>query len=271
MANLRANSIVGVASTNSGVTFEGPIKIKTQNYFYLPTGNTFKRNVIENVVEDGLVLYLDAGTSTSYSGTGNTWTDLSGNNNTGTLTNGPTYNSANGGSIVLDGVNDYVSVSNSTTLNPASAITVSAFFKISSFGGNYAPIIFKKNNYTSFFEQYALYLTNTAVGFVVTGANRVQVVASSNVDYRNAFVYAVGTCDIGSQQVKLYINGNLITTLSFTSTFDISTNPVIIGANLTAFSGFCTGNIYTASVYNRALSAAEVSQNFNALRSRYGI
>jgi hypothetical protein len=85
MANLRANSIVGVASTNSGVTFEGPIKIKTQNYFYLPTGNTFKRNVTENIVENGLVLYLDAGTSTSYPGTGNTWIDLSGNGNTATM------------------------------------------------------------------------------------------------------------------------------------------------------------------------------------------
>ena len=61
-----------------------------------------------SIVTDGLVLCLDAGNRKSYVGTGVTWTDLSGRGNTGTLTNGPTYNSVNGGSIDLDGTNDYV-------------------------------------------------------------------------------------------------------------------------------------------------------------------
>ena len=65
------------------------------------------------VVEDGLVLALDAGNTKSYPGSGTTWTDLSGNGNNGTLTNGPTYSSSNGGSIVFDGVNDFVDISNS--------------------------------------------------------------------------------------------------------------------------------------------------------------
>ena len=55
-----------------------------------------------DIVRDGLVLNLDAGEPSSYPGTGTAWTDLSGNGNTGTLTNGPTYSSANGGSIVFD-------------------------------------------------------------------------------------------------------------------------------------------------------------------------
>jgi hypothetical protein len=50
-----------------------------------------------NVVREGLVLHLDAGTTRSYPGSGTTWNDLSGSENTGTLTNGPTFNSANGG------------------------------------------------------------------------------------------------------------------------------------------------------------------------------
>ena len=62
------------------------------------------------ITESGLVLALDAGNLKSYPTTGTTWTDLSGRGNTGTLTNGPTYSSANGGSIVFDGVNDYVTV-----------------------------------------------------------------------------------------------------------------------------------------------------------------
>ena len=60
------------------------------------------------IVNDGLVLYLDAANSKSYSGTGTTWTDLSGNLNNATLVNGPTYSSLNGGGIVLDATADVI-------------------------------------------------------------------------------------------------------------------------------------------------------------------
>ena len=63
------------------------------------------------IVTNGLVLCLDAGSRKSYGGTGNVWRDLAGSNN-GTLTNGPTFSSANGGSIAFDGTNDYVSFNN---------------------------------------------------------------------------------------------------------------------------------------------------------------
>ena len=59
------------------------------------------------IVTDGLVFYVDAGNSNSYPGSGTTWSDLIGSND-GALTNGPTFDSANGGSIVFDGTNDYV-------------------------------------------------------------------------------------------------------------------------------------------------------------------
>ena len=70
-----------------------------------------------SIITQGLVLALDAADRNSYPGSGTTWTDLSGNGNTGTLTNGPTYNSANGGSIVFDGSNDYVNFSYNSSLN----------------------------------------------------------------------------------------------------------------------------------------------------------
>ena len=68
------------------------------------------------IVIDGLVLALDAGNTKSYSGSGTAWTDTVGGNH-GTLTNGPTFSSLNGGSIVFDGTNDYVQVSASSDLN----------------------------------------------------------------------------------------------------------------------------------------------------------
>ena len=76
------------------------------------------------VVTDGLVLCLDAGNVKSYPGSGTTWTDLSGKGNTGTLTNGPTYSSANGGSIVFDGVDDRVS---GTSFNTGQNFTINAW------------------------------------------------------------------------------------------------------------------------------------------------
>jgi len=70
----------------------------------------------QDIVRDGLVLWLDANDKTSYPGTGTVWRDLSLSGNIGTLTNGPTFDSANGGSIVFDGSNDYVRIPNSPEL-----------------------------------------------------------------------------------------------------------------------------------------------------------
>jgi hypothetical protein len=104
----------------------------------------------KSIVTDGLVLSLDAGNANSYPGTGTNWADLSGNGLNGTLVNGPTYNSANLGSIVFDGTNDHVTVANNSLLNPTTTISVAAYFNISSFGINsYAPILLKQNNFNS--------------------------------------------------------------------------------------------------------------------------
>ena len=73
-----------------------------------------------SLVLSGLTLCLDAANTKSYVGSGTTWTDLSGNSNTGTLTNGPTYSSANGGSIVFDGTNDYATISFNSVFNVTS-------------------------------------------------------------------------------------------------------------------------------------------------------
>jgi hypothetical protein len=80
------------------------------------------------VITDGLVLFLDAGNNRSYPGTGTTWTDLSSTAITGSLTNGPTFSSINGGAIVFDGTNDYVDITSSTHLNQP--LTMEAWINI---------------------------------------------------------------------------------------------------------------------------------------------
>jgi hypothetical protein len=232
------------------------------------------------IVTDGLVLYLDAGNQLSYPGSGTTWTDLSRSQINGTLVNGPTFNSANLGSIVFDGTNDYVlGSSGSTSINPTNAITVASFFNISSYGANYAPIVFKQNNSSNYYEQYLLLLTNTELGFYVSsagGAPSSQKVAKITGDYRNQFVYAVGTCDTVTDELKFYFNGNLIQTTAFTSSFDIADTPLNIGGTGVlkfgaTYSGWVNGKIYSTQIYNRALSATEVSQNYNATKTRFGL
>ena len=79
-----------------------------------------------NIVTDGLVLVLDAANPTSYISGSTTWRDLSGNNNSGSLVNGPTFNSVNGGSIVFDGSNDYVEIS---PVNASSQFTLNLWIK----------------------------------------------------------------------------------------------------------------------------------------------
>jgi hypothetical protein len=82
----------------------------------------------EPIVTSGLVMNLDAGFTPSYPRQGTTWYDVSGNDYNGALTNGPTFNSANGGSIVFDGVDDYANNSNPSSLQNQN-LTVSMWIK----------------------------------------------------------------------------------------------------------------------------------------------
>ena len=115
-------------------------------------------------------------------------------------------------------------------------------------------------------------MTNTDVTFAITGADRTTKQAGSVVDYRNLFTYAVGTFNTTTDTIKLYINGLLKTTIStFTSTIDVSTQPLRIGAAVSVYPGFVNGKIYSVTIYSRELSAAEILQNYNANKSRFGL
>ena len=223
------------------------------------------------ITTDGLVLCLDAGNTKSYPGNGNTWYDLSGNNNHATLINGASYNSQNKGGIVFDGVNDGCTVSNNSSINPSTSITFGAFFYITGYGNNYAPIIFKQNNYTSRYEQYSLFLTNTVVGVAITGTNRSQIIASSTGNFRNMYLHTMATCDTTSDLLSFYVNGNLVQSVSFTGVFDISTTNLKIGFMDQSYLGFVAGRIFNVTIYDRSLSANEILQNYNALKGRFGL
>jgi hypothetical protein len=223
----------------------------------------------KGVVQSGLVLNLDAGASTSYPGIGTTWTNLSGSG-IGTLTNGPTYSSANGGSIVFDGTDDFINCGNILNFTTES-FTFNIFFYLTSTTTNQAgqsPVLFYKGD----FQQNGYYCqVSTSVSFVTnqSGANQTTVSTSALVVGGWNCVSIVRN----GSSVTNYING-----LNATSVAGTHINPTSSSQNFTlsryGSGGFLIyANIRIASfqAYNRALTAAEVSQNYNALRGRFGL
>lgn len=223
-------------------------------------------------VTSGLQLYLDAGNTASYPGTGTTWTDLSGNGNNGTLTNGPTFSSSNGGSIVFDGSNDYVTVPFSANFpTGSSARTLCAFLNASTVSGGRS--IFGIGGNTSAGCRSNLWIENAGTIGIETLGNGVFTSSWAGI---NNWVYLCVTYAAGGNSFAhtLYINGSQVSTSTVgsaatmntlnTSCF-IGTIPNAVGNN------HFSGNISIVQLYNRVLTAVEVSQNFNAVRGRYGL
>jgi hypothetical protein len=211
------------------------------------------------IVTDGLVLSLDAGNVKSYPGSGTVWADKSGFNNNGTLTNGPTFNSANGGSIVFDGVDD-ISIHPSTLY--VDNFTLSAWVYKTSSG---IQTIIAKGN-LSFVLNFYLRIAGNS-GFYGTNASFSEILIPDLV--LNVWNNTVLTYDKTS--LKYYLNGVFINQNNATNTPSSTTSNTTVG-RLGDFNGqYWTGRIATTQIYNRALSAQEVSQNFNALRGRFGI
>ena len=207
---------------------------------------------------DGLVLHLDAGNTRSYPGSGNTVYDLSGSGNTSALTNGPTYLSSNLGAFVLDGSNDYILVNSQANILSKTAYTKIAFIYISNFS--------TVNNIISggFSGQHAFWMFGT--NKLNAGHNGAwnTVVGATSLSLNTWYFAAVTYSD--STGWKLYLNGREDGTSATTTTFN-GNQEIVIGA-YNSGNNF-TGRISNIQVYNRALSATEILQNYNATKGRY--
>ena len=207
---------------------------------------------------DRLVLHLDAGNTRSYPGSGNTVYDLSGFGNTSALTNGPTYLSSNLGAFVLDGSNDYILVNSQANILSKTAYTKIAFIYISNFS--------TVNNIISggFSGQHAFWMFGTDK--LNAGHNGAwnTVVGATSLSLNTWYFAAVTYSD--STGWKLYLNGREDGTSATTTTFN-GNQEIVIGA-YNSGNNF-TGRISNIQVYNRALSATEILQNYNATKGRY--
>ncbi len=227
------------------------------------------------IVKDGLVLYLDAGTSNSYNRyfSPNTWKDISGNRNNGTLTNGPTYNSANGGSIVFDGIDDYVDLGDRDSFDGFSSYSLSTWVYINAF-----------NTYTTFFHKwgpsgYSYFLGAWNDNFKVTAGENYAMNTGGKVgNYGDVSTTALQTgiwynivYTSTINNISLYINGVLDNSIANSwrgGNIINGTTSLKLATHYDAPT-YTNCRISNAMIYNRALSATEVLQNYNALKGRY--
>ena len=219
-----------------------------------------------NVVEEGLVLALDAGNTKSYPGSGTTWNDLSGNTFNGSLFNSPTFNSDNAGSIVFDGSNDYViadlpSINSAHTVmlwiyanNGLPTITGSSTGRVTPLKGNghWNPGIWLGNN-------------------KIRGHAATKYSDYTGISWSAAAWHLIGQVYNGTS-LDLIVDGEVVTpTLTANYSPGVPSQVLIgienIGTSTTAFDG----KISNVQLFDRALTASEVLQNYNATKGRFGL
>jgi hypothetical protein len=218
------------------------------------------------IVTDGLVLCLDAANPKSYPGSGTTWSDLSSNGNDGTLENGPTFDSGNNGSIVFDGVDDYATISQPNI--------------------NFSPNSWSINGWINPKNQAARFITPSSNGidnflqYDNSNQRLILIVCESADTNSRSFASAANTIPVNQWShfsvsidgfvVKVYVNG--VEYINQTETIPMSnwSGTWYIGQRGNG-TFFLNGNLSHILIFNRALSASEVLQNYNATKSRFGL
>ena len=247
-----------------------------------------------DMIQDGLVLSLDASDRNSYVSGSATWNDLSGNRQNFTLFNSPTFSNNNGGEILFSGLNDYARIRNSTSIDLLSSNgTVETWFRTisSTLGGTYARLIsFSDETGTGSdttstqgtnrdYDNYlCLVKNNNAESLGLWYKNNPNAFGPATLVNTNTYFNAIISWSTSgaSMTFNFYLNGTNTNTSTVTQTgYSIDASTITIGQNCAGAltNPFENGSCAFSSVkmYNRALSATEIAQNYNALKSRFGL
>jgi len=217
-------------------------------------------NAGPKIVEDGLILCLDAANKKSYPGAGTTWTDLSNTNTSATLTNNPTFDSDNGGSILFDGANDYVGI-NPDPYSITGDITLESWVRVNTYTDRGTLI----TDVNSYYMQVHTDATVQIYTYPFAGGSVYD--SSSGTISLDTWSHIIFSQDLSGYR-RIYINGELDTITPFRHIgIRDSTGPITIGGETS--SRRLSGNIAIAKIYNRALSSSEVLQNYNATKWRF--
>lgn len=210
------------------------------------------------IVSNGLIMYIDAANTRSYSGSGNTALGLI-TGIDGTLVNGVGFTTANNGAFTFDGSNDYINFGNSSAVQQSSG-TLSAWAKASSPGGGYRGIIAKQGAYGLFYTDSVL----VAYDWAADAPRSTGINIADNTWKNVVLTYQSGV----SNGTRIYING--VSVLTTTITIQSQVANLFGGAEANA-SQFAACSVAAFNMYSRTLTAQEVLQNYNATKRRYGL
>ena len=216
-----------------------------------------------NIVTQGLVLDLDAAKRDSYPGSGTAWNDISGKGKNVTLVNSPSFDSANGGSIVFDGSNDFVQCSGSLTVTAATFLT---WIKRNGNQGTYDGILFSRGTNTTGMN----FFSSNQLGYHWNDSSATYN-WSSGLTVPN-LTWCMIAVSVTSTTATAYLCQASGTTTAINTVNHSSSvlNDIKLAID-DALARYFNGNISVAMLYNRALTADEIATNFNALRGRYGV
>ncbi len=230
-------------------------------------------NYNPRTVTDGLVLCLDAGNTKSYPGGGTAWSDLSGNGNNGSLQNmdGANLDSANGGSLTFDGSNEYVDCGNKQDfiISNGQSFTITCWALYDSSLNAFNGILSKAAVNGTWEYVFGISSARVVSWLISSNGTSWSTTSGETISFGTWYYYSFGF-DYDNQISFLSVNGNPFITRSHPSVYNTSGESLQIGRIRDPIVNM-DGKISNLSFYNRALSASEVEQNFNALRGRFGI
>lgn len=217
-------------------------------------------------VTDNLLIHLDAGNPSSYPGSGTVWTDLSGNGYNGTLNNGITYSGADGGTLVLDGYDDYVSIS---SLDLRRNFSLELWVKINA----YSPALqalFGQGVPAGSQGLHIFIGSDNTINYRMYG-NDYNLLSTVNTGQWYQFVFTYSNSS--PYQKKIYKNGTLLGASSGGQAQWLGTGPFRIGHTYSYInpSEKLNGPVGIFRVYSKVLSDAEVLQNYNYNKARFGL
>lgn len=235
---------------------------------FIYNGNQADIQDYKNIITRGLVLHLDASTRESYPGSGENWFDISGNGHIGTLTNGPTFNSENGGYIDFDGTNDYVTIPDNSNWDLGTAeFTIDMWIYLNGV---------QPANYSAYIGTFQSKWP--ASGWVIMNSPATNIRNYSNDGINETTISTNVTLNIWNHVVLtkfgntgyLYVNGSSNGTQDWTNkAFNNTGNPLLIGAGSGDYSKIRMASV---KIYKGVgFSGAMVNQNFNIQRNRFGV
>lgn len=232
-------------------------------------------NFSPKIITNGLVLYLDAANERSYNSFGTTWYDLSLNKNNGTLNNGVQFND-NDNYFIFNGTNNYVSTTTNLGSNPIPIHSISVWFKTSiASGGKIIGVEDVQTGEGAGNHDRHIYIGTDGKIYYGIFDTTYHIISSTTTLNDNKWHNAVGICT-GNNQIYLYIDGVLNSSGTGNAYSSYPTSYIRLGSYkfngwTPGVTGYYSGNIAVAQVYDRALSSTEVLQNFNTLKGRFGL